>query len=240
MDHSKYNRFQQIPWITYTNVLICILVYIHEVQLAHNLLTVPTSILFKLGGVLSCHRNSLSILKMCLLQIINPRNWEGMWLHAGLIHITSNMIILLLVGSLVEPYFGHLRFALIYLFSGFIGDVMSGCLTTNAITIGASGAIFGITLAGFSLKFIFKGDARVAAIAHNLILLFVLNLACNLGETQIALLAHIGGALTGFVLGLALRPNVTINNSKLAHNIIIEFIETLFLVGLLLFLLMMI
>ncbi|KAF7820916.1 RHOMBOID-like protein 2 [Senna tora] len=66
------------------------------------------------------------------------------WLHAGVIHLVANMLSLVFIGIRLEQQFGFLRIGIIYLLSGFGGSVLSSLFIRNNISVGASGALFGL------------------------------------------------------------------------------------------------
>ncbi|CAH1453914.1 unnamed protein product [Lactuca virosa] len=66
------------------------------------------------------------------------------WLHVGLIHLVANMLSLVLIGIRLEQQFGFLRVGLIYLLSRFEGSILSSLFLQNNISVGASGALFGL------------------------------------------------------------------------------------------------
>ncbi|CAD6204212.1 unnamed protein product [Miscanthus lutarioriparius] len=66
------------------------------------------------------------------------------WLHAGVAHLLANMISLVLIGLRLEQLFGYVRIGIIYLVSGVGGSVLSSLFIRNTISVGASGALFGL------------------------------------------------------------------------------------------------
>ncbi|XP_061359823.1 RHOMBOID-like protein 3 isoform X2 [Gastrolobium bilobum] len=66
------------------------------------------------------------------------------WLHAGIIHLLANMLSLVFIGIRLEQQFGFVRIGIIYLLSGFGGSVLSSLFIRNSISVGASGALFGL------------------------------------------------------------------------------------------------
>uniref|UniRef100_A0A804LME2 RHOMBOID-like protein n=1 Tax=Zea mays TaxID=4577 RepID=A0A804LME2_MAIZE len=66
------------------------------------------------------------------------------WLHAGVAHLLANMISLVLIGLRLEQQFGYVRVGIIYLVSGVGGSVLSSLFIRNNISVGASGALFGL------------------------------------------------------------------------------------------------
>lgn len=130
------------------------------------------------------------------------------WLHAGLIHLLVNMLSLLFIGVRLEQQFGFVRIGIIYLLSGFGGAVLSALLLRNSISVGASGALFGL-LGAMVSELIINWTIysnRVAALL-TLMVVIVINLGIGLFP-HVDNFAHIGGFLTGFLLGfvLLIRP----------------------------------
>lgn len=132
-----------------------------------------------------------------------------MWLHAGLIHLVINMLSLLFIGIRLEQQFGYVRIGIIYLLSGFGGSVLSALFLRNHnISVGASGALFG--LLGSMLSEIFMNwtiYSNKAAAIITLLSIIVINLAIGI-LPHADNFAHIGGFVTGFLLGFVLlaRP----------------------------------
>jgi rhomboid protease GluP len=86
------------------------------------------------------------------------RLFTSMFLHADVFHIFSNMIALLLFGAAVENNYTKFEYLIIYFISGLIGNLFSlFLLPLNTISLGASGAIFGLIGAAFIL-FAIDGD----------------------------------------------------------------------------------
>ena len=69
------------------------------------------------------------------------------FLHAGFFHLLFNMLSLYILGGLLEPAVGKLRFGLIYFVSLLAGLVRRADARAHAPTVGASGAIFGLMAA---------------------------------------------------------------------------------------------
>ncbi|VAH72352.1 unnamed protein product [Triticum turgidum subsp. durum] len=66
------------------------------------------------------------------------------WLHAGVIHILANMLSLLMIGIRLEKEFGFLRIGTLYVISGVGGSLLSALFMVSNISVGASGALFGL------------------------------------------------------------------------------------------------
>ncbi|XP_028088635.1 RHOMBOID-like protein 2 isoform X3 [Camellia sinensis] len=66
------------------------------------------------------------------------------WVHAGIIHLLVNMLCLVFIGIRLEQQFGFVRIGIIYLLSGFGGSILSALFLQKSISVGASGALFGL------------------------------------------------------------------------------------------------
>ncbi|CAN8245338.1 unnamed protein product [Cochlearia groenlandica] len=131
-----------------------------------------------------------------------------MWLHAGIIHLLTNMLSLIFIGIHLEQQFGFVRVGLIYLISGLGGSVLSSLFLQESISVGASGALFGLLGAMLSeLLTNWTIYANKAAALVTLIFIVAINLGLGM-LPRVDNFAHIGGFLTGFCLGFVLlvRP----------------------------------
>ena len=126
--------------------------------------------------------------------------------HGGLVHIALNMWCLYSLGWLAELLFGRARFTLLYLLCGIGGSLGSICWHGNGVSVGASGAIFGVAGALIPAMLLHSNQQLRALLKGHLtsIGLFVLyNLAFGAAASGIDNAAHIGGLLTGLILGVA-------------------------------------
>ncbi|KAF5947647.1 hypothetical protein HYC85_013604 [Camellia sinensis] len=129
-------------------------------------------------------------------------------LHAGIIHLLVNMLCLVFIGIRLEQQFGFVRIGIIYLLSGFGGSILSALFLQKSISVGASGALFG--LLGAMLSELITNwtiyTNKVAALL-TLIVIVVINLGIGI-LPHVDNFAHIGGFVSGFFLGfiLLLRP----------------------------------
>jgi membrane associated rhomboid family serine protease len=124
------------------------------------------------------------------------------FLHGGLMHLAFNMYALLLAGLLLEEKIGWLRITILYLLSGIIAS-MASVAYSDSVSVGASGAIFGLYggVLAFILTRVFPKQFTGAFIIS--IAIFVgFNLIMGFADAQIDNAAHIGGLVSGFVIGL--------------------------------------
>jgi membrane associated rhomboid family serine protease len=120
------------------------------------------------------------------------------FLHASVIHIAFNMLALWWLGAPVEMVLGRVRFIGLYLVSGLAGAAGALVANPNAVTVGASGAIFGLLGAGLILEWQATGS-----IAGNYLTLILINLAISFAVPGISIGGHIGGLIGGILATLA-------------------------------------
>ena len=119
------------------------------------------------------------------------------FLHYGLIHVGMNMFLLWQLGQLLEPALGRSRFALLYFAAMFGGSAGALALSPNALTGGASGAVFGL-MAAAAVGLQQRGvNPMKTGIGGTLIL----NLLITFTIPGISIGGHVGGALMGAAVG---------------------------------------
>ncbi len=119
------------------------------------------------------------------------------FLHYGVIHLGLNMLVLWFIGPALEDYFGHARYLLVYLVSGLAGSAGALLWTPDALTVGASGAIWGLMGAALILEW-----RRVYVFGGQALGLVVLNLALTFLIPGISRGGHIGGLIGGAAAAL--------------------------------------
>lgn len=135
------------------------------------------------------------------------RLFTSMFLHFGFEHLMNNMLILLVMGMVLEPQLGTVKYLILYLLSGFGGNVISAgweWMTNDyAVSAGASGAIFGII--GGLLYITIRNRGRIGNLTERgLIFMIILSLYYGFTSSGVDNMAHIGGLLSGFIVGILL------------------------------------
>src|SRR5262249_36667901 len=153
------------------------------------------------------------------------------FVHGGLLHILFNLWCLWDLGAMAEGLYGHWTFALVYLLSGVGGSLASVWWHPVGVSVGASGAIFGIVGALIASHYLGEFSAPMVVVRSRLrsVLVFAgyaLIFGAMSGRTDNA--AHIGGLATGLLLG-ALIARLSPDPSILRR------LSILVVVGLLLF-----
>ncbi len=133
---------------------------------------------------------------------------SNVFIHIGIIHLAMNMYALLYIGAMLEPRIGSLRFGLAYLVTGIAASMTSLWWHPIILSAGASGAIFGmygVFLAMLTTNLIEK-DTRKSMLSS--IGIFVgYNLLFGM-RGGIDNAAHIGGLLSGMLIGYAYYPSL--------------------------------
>lgn len=131
---------------------------------------------------------------------------DGQWyrlltaafLHAGLLHIGSNMFALITVGPQLEAALGRVRFLSLYVLAALGGSTLSFLISDpGQVGVGASGAIFGLFGAYYVLV------RRSGGETGPILGLIALNLVITFAVPIIDWRAHLGGLVTGAVVAAA-------------------------------------
>jgi rhomboid protease GluP len=129
------------------------------------------------------------------------------FLHSGLMHVLANMYGLFFVGIFLEPLLGRTKFLAIYMLTGLLGSIASIWWYDATVSVGASGAIFGLygAFLAVMLTRVFPVEFGKAFLLSTLVFVGFNLLMGFAGGIDNA--GHIGGLLSGFVAGLALYPS---------------------------------
>lgn len=200
-----YNeRIRRLPIVTTGLVIINIIIFL-AMEIIGD--TESTQFLYEHGG-------------MYWPDVLENGQWyrlvTHMFIHAGGEHLLNNMFMLGILGYQIEKEYGPIKYMLTYFVSGIGGSVISALYEMKmgeaVVSIGASGAVFGIF--GVMLVMIFKNRRQMGEIsAPRLVLLFVLMVFGNM-EQGVDWMAHFGGALLGVVSAFVLykpQSNIRFN-----------------------------
>jgi rhomboid protease GluP len=184
------------PWVTYGLIAANVAAFVFEVSRGAGLSPSPRDMI-ALGAnfaPLTCDGQPWRLL-------------TAMFLHYGPIHIGMNMVCLYQV-QVVERMLGRAAFLALYLAAGLLGGLASLAIHPNAVSAGASDAVFGM-FGAFAAVMVAR-RARIDAGAWNRTMrslgsFFVINLLIGLSQPSIDLSAHIGGLVVGFVGAMALE-----------------------------------
>lgn len=129
------------------------------------------------------------------------------FLHGGFMHLAANMYGLLFVGIFLEPVLGRLKYVSIYLITGVIASASSLWWNDAVVSIGASGTIFGLygVFLALLVTRVFPKEMGAGFLVSTLFFVGY-NLVMGVLGNGTDNAAHIGGLVSGFIIGLALYP----------------------------------
>ena len=128
----------------------------------------------------------------------------AMFLHAGVLHLLLNGLMMFMFGRILEVHFGFLRTFAVFVFSGITGNLASALVYRQGLSVGASSTVFGM-IGAVLMMFIIAKDLwhpvwRKKQI-QNLVFLLLLNLLLGFSMSMIDNAAHIGGFIGGIFVG---------------------------------------
>jgi rhomboid protease GluP len=179
------------------------------------------------------------------------RLFTAMFIHAGILHLATNMWCLWNLGLLGEPMLGPVGMVCVYTLSGAAGNLLGlavdalmstvqGTALSQIPSVGASGAVFGIA----GLLIIFLSRARLPIPAPELQRLrrsviyfaglnFVLGAAISIAPTEMKVdnMAHLGGFAMGLALGVPLAPQLAAGRRKYFRRQTVVFVSSALLLA---------
>jgi rhomboid protease GluP len=170
-----------------------------------------------------------------------PLTLSGQWwrlltcvfVHGGVLHIAFNMWCLWDLGRLAESVYGHWTFAALYFITGLGASLASLIHNPGILSVGASGAIFGIAgalIASFYLGEFSIPKAALGGTLRSLLIFAGFNLFFGAAVAGVDNAAHIGGLLMGLLLG-ALIAKVAPMQNNIVRRIAVLGVGALIVVG---------
>ena len=125
-----------------------------------------------------------------------------MFLHNDIWHLGNNMLILFLLGNALEHYVGKISYIAIYFFSGILAGLASVVYnTTSTVSVGASGAVFGVVGAMAWLVLRYRGKLE-GFTGQRMILFILLSVYAGFADQGVDNAAHVAGLISGFLLAV--------------------------------------
>ena len=177
---------QRFTPITYTLILINIVIWLCMILYLNRFSDVK---LLEVGGLV--HFNVVHGEWYRLI--------SSMFLHFNFEHILMNMLSLFIFGKIVESIIGSWRMLIIYIISGLYGNFVSLSFNTSTISVGASGAIFGLIGSIFVIMYLSKNFNKNDWPVINCIGCFN---RFSLFMSNINIMAHLGGFISGVLITL--------------------------------------
>ena len=195
MDITKKTNNKRDKYMMLTNILIAInlLVFLISAWISKNIFDIDIYTLIIMGAKV----NSL-IDKGQVWRLITCA-----FLHGGLIHIFFNMYALKILGPEIEYVYGKVKYLVIYLLSAIAASIFSYIFGPQSVSVGASGAIFG--LFGAMLIFGIKHRKQMGkAYMMNILQVIFVNVIIGISSSNIDNAAHFGGLIVGALIALLL------------------------------------
>lgn len=213
-DNKKFEKIfsKKKILITYILIVLCIIMYGVTVLMGDSNLVYIT-----LGA-----NNKILVKNGQIFRLITYA-----FLHGSLIHLITNMYSLWIIGNQVENNLGKVRMIIIYFVSALCGGMLS-CIFNDGISVGASGAIFGLmgALVYFGMHYrLYLHDA----LKNKLIPVILVNLIIGFSITGIDNYCHIGGLIGGFLASMACGVPESKNKLEKVNGIILLIIFILFM-----------
>ncbi|OEF98966.1 hypothetical protein BHF71_10495 [Vulcanibacillus modesticaldus] len=134
--------------------------------------------------------------------ITNGEYWRlitPIFLHIGFIHLALNSIAIYYLGQATEKIYGSLRFFIIYIIAGIIGNLGSLFFAPSSLGAGASGAIYGLFGAFLYFGYIYP-NLFFRTIGTDILTVLGINLVFSLFAPNVDIYAHLGGLIGGFIV----------------------------------------
>lgn len=182
------------------NIAIIIINILYFLFLEIQGSTLDTGLMLKYGAMYAPY----------IMQGEEWRLFTSIFMHFGVSHLANNMLILYLLGDNVERAFGHIKYLIIYILTGVGANIVSMYFSIYiskrdyfSVGAGASGAIFGII--GALLFAVIANKGRLEDVSsRQLFILLGLSLYFGFTSSGVDNVAHVFGAVIGFVLSVIL------------------------------------
>lgn len=198
-------QLNEKPWMTALLVIINLIFFVAELY-----------IIYRLSGETRFNQDQSQVMAALYLGAENKvlvfqahQYWRlilSSFIHFGLMHLLTNMVFLYAIGRITEQIIGHFRYLLLYLISGFTGNIIALLLSQNewTVTAGASGSLFGYL--GFWtvvwLKYRHHKNFILDDYGKEMFTLAVANIILNFFMQGVSITGHVGGFVGGFIFAL--------------------------------------
>ncbi len=184
------------PVVTLTLVAINLVVFAVGLTMGENALSGGSDRLTIDGGLLGA-----GFLSSGEFIGVDAGEWyrivTGGFLHSGILHVGFNMYLLYMLGQILEPALGRVPFTVAYFFSLLAGAFGVLLLDPTALTVGASGAVFGL----MGVLVVYQRSRGQSIMDSGLGGLLILNLVLTFAVSNISVGGHLGGLVGGLIAG---------------------------------------
>jgi len=228
--YRNVHGLSRISWATWgvvtgTIIIWCVTAYQFTLATgAHNAHDIIAAVMNNAINIQDKDNNALSSVLIAFGAkdndlILQGQYWRfvtPIFLHANPLHVGLNMLNLAVLGVFLERLVGHMRFLLIYVITGIVSIIASFYFMPQEISVGASGAIFGLVGAYSVFVLMHRRAFRKGGIPALLWLIFVIagNLSIGFFVPNVDNYAHLGGLLSGCLLGWWFTPLYTLTQNN--------------------------
>ena len=228
--YRSVHGLSRISWVTWgvvtgTIIIWCVTAYQFALATgAHNAYDIIAAVMNNAINIQDKDNNALSSVLIAFGAkdndlILQGQYWRfvtPIFLHANLLHVGLNMLNLAVLGVFLERLVGHIRFLLIYVTTGIVSIIASFYFMPQEISVGASGAIFGLVGAYSVFVLMHRRAFRKGGIPALLWLIIVIagNLSIGFFVPNVDNYAHLGGLLSGCLLGWWFTPLYTLTQDN--------------------------
>jgi len=228
--YRSVHGLSRISWVTWgvvtgTIIIWCVTAYQFALATgAHHAYDIIAAVMNNAINIQDKDNNALSSVLIAFGAkdndlILQGQYWRfvtPIFLHANLLHLGLNMLNLAVLGVFLERLVGHIRFLLIYVTTGIVSIIASFYFMPQEISVGASGAIFGLVGAYSVFVLMHRRAFRKGGIPALLWLIIVIagNLSIGFFVPNVDNYAHLGGLLSGCLLGWWFTPLYTLTQDN--------------------------
>ncbi|MDD6795108.1 MAG: rhomboid family intramembrane serine protease [Clostridiaceae bacterium] len=190
LNNKKSKRILKNKLVTIILITINVIVFLISAIIANNIVDIDGLTLLHLGAKYG------PLIK-------NGQIWRLLtctFLHGGLMHIACNMYSLYIIGPQIQMTYGKIKYIILYFICGISSSLLSYIVSPNTISVGASGAIFGL-MGALLMYAIINRDKLNKGVVSNLFVVIVINLWIGTTVSNIDNLGHIGGLISGLIIG---------------------------------------
>jgi membrane associated rhomboid family serine protease len=195
----RMREMATIPQVTYALIIINVAAFLAEGNL--SLGGQPTNKVYEEGALLGSYPG------FPRLGVAHGQWWRIVtsgFLHENLVHIGFNMYVLYILGLQLEPVLGRVKFGTIYAVSLLTGSLGALLVSPHAVTVGASGAVFGI-MGAFAVELRARQLPLMAGRMGGVGGLILINLVISFTIPGISWGGHVGGLIGGAIVALLIR-----------------------------------
>ena len=179
--------------VTMIIIAINVVLYIITAIMSKNILDINAYVLLYMGGNYGALVSKGQVWRLLTCA----------FLHEGLVHIFFNMYALKILGPEIQYVYGKIKYLTIYLLSAIAASIFSYIFGPQSVSVGASGAIFG--LLGAILIFGIKHRKQIGkAYMMNILQVIFVNVVIGISTSNIDNAAHFGGLIIGALIALLL------------------------------------